>query len=116
MISMAVRIALMDTRDQTAQVTLYGIAKHNSLSSLPLSIRTCSHIVLTKQIDVVECPLDTFGKDCESSCNCRYKDQCERVTGICPNGCPEWRVGIGEATCEFYLGKVKRKSKSLVLF
>uniref|UniRef100_A0A0L8HVM8 Fucolectin tachylectin-4 pentraxin-1 domain-containing protein n=2 Tax=Octopus bimaculoides TaxID=37653 RepID=A0A0L8HVM8_OCTBM len=47
--------------------------------------------------DCKECTPGKYGTHCDGKCNCRKKDICDRVTGICPRGCPP---GFRSATCQ----------------
>ncbi|XP_029645473.2 multiple epidermal growth factor-like domains protein 6 [Octopus sinensis] len=44
-----------------------------------------------------ECSPGKYGTHCNEECNCRDKDVCDRVTGICPHGCPP---GFTSGTCK----------------
>ena len=55
------------------------------------NIRSC----LTTSLLFVECDNGTFGHDCTRNCGkCVLNEQCDHVTGVCPNGCNRGYQGI----------------------
>ena len=55
------------------------------------NIRSC----LTTSLLFVECDNGTFGHDCTRNCGkCVLHEQCDHVTGVCPNGCDRGHRGI----------------------
>lgn len=52
-------------------------------------------MILTTSLLFVECDNGTFGHDCTRNCGkCVLNEQCDHVTGVCPNGCNRGYQGI----------------------
>ncbi|CAI9733321.1 Hypothetical predicted protein [Octopus vulgaris] len=49
------------------------------------------------EVEIIKCSPGKYGTHCNEECNCRDKDVCDRVTGICPHGCPP---GFTSGTCK----------------
>ncbi|KAL4230214.1 hypothetical protein ACF0H5_010599 [Mactra antiquata] len=48
-----------------------------------------------------ECPVGTYGEQCEGTCNCADNVACNEITGICPDGCqPGWTGNQCNQGCE----------------
>ena len=44
---------------------------------------------------ISECDDGWYGAGCSKPCHCAGSEVCEKVTGMCANGCPNARFGDG---------------------
>ncbi|ESP04078.1 hypothetical protein LOTGIDRAFT_156689 [Lottia gigantea] len=50
------------------------------------------HYIRLCEVEIYVCSRGTFGSDCNKFCHCSNGDECDVITGQCPNGCQKgWK-------------------------